>query len=92
MTSIMTWSRNPRVAWQVLGGEGVLVHLASGRTVGLNETGGFIWSKIDEQSIDDIGLSLSSQHDVSVANARSDVAEFVELLAAEGFLIRTGEK
>ena len=87
-----SWSRNPRVAWQVIGGEGVLVDLASGRTLGLNETGGFVWSKIDEQSIDDIGLSLSSQHEVSAATARNDVAEFVELLAAEGFLIRAGEK
>jgi hypothetical protein len=92
VTNGTTWSRNPRVAWQVLGGEGVLVHLASGRTVGLNETGGFIWSKIDDQSIDDIGLTLASQHEVSAANARSDVAEFVELLAAEGFLIPASEK
>ena len=92
MISIMTWSRNPRVAWQVFGHEAVLVHLVSGQSLGLNATGGFIWSQIDEQPIDEIGLSLASQHGISAADARSDVAELVELLAAEGFLIRAGEK
>jgi len=92
VTSTTTWSRNPRVAWQVFGDEAVLVHLVNGQSLGLNTTGGFIWSQIDEQPMDEIGLSLASQHGISAAEARGDVAEFVEMLAAEGFLIRAGEK
>lgn len=92
MTNIVTWSRNPRVAWQVFGGEAVLVDLGSGRTLGLNATAGFIWSKIEEQSIDEIGLALAAQHDISSADAQRDVTEFVELLATEGMLTPAGEK
>ena len=89
---VVSWSRNPRVAWQVFGGEAVLVHLVSGQTLGLNATGGFIWSKIEEQSLDEIGHALAAQHDIPSAEARRDVAEFVELLAAEGLLTPAGEK
>ncbi len=88
----MTWSRNPRVAWQVIGGEGVLIDLGSGQSLGLNDTAGFIWSNIEEQSIDEIGLALAAQHGISSADAQRDVAEFVASLAAEGMLTPAGEK
>lgn len=88
----MSWSRNPRVAWQVFDGEAVLVNLANGQTLGLNATAGYIWSKIDEQSIDEIGHSLAADHGISPADAQRDVAEFVDLLAAEGLLTPAGAK
>lgn len=88
----MTWLRNPRVAWQVFGGEAVLVHLVSGQTLGLNATGGFIWSKIEEQPLDEIGRSLATRHGISEVDAHRDVAEFVKLLASEGLLTPAGEK
>jgi len=87
-----SWSRNPRVAWQVFGNEAVLVNLANGQTLGLNATGGYVWSKIEERTIDEIGLNLATQHGIPTADAKRDVAEFVELLAAEGLLTPAGEK
>jgi Coenzyme PQQ synthesis protein D (PqqD) len=84
----VTYSRNPRVAWQVFGGEAVLVDLATGQALGLNATGGFVWSKIEEQSLDEIGSALAAEHGISADDARRDAAEFAELLAAEGMLLR----
>jgi Coenzyme PQQ synthesis protein D (PqqD) len=84
----VTYSRNPRVAWQVFGGEAVLVNLATGATLGLNATGGFVWSKIEEQSLDEIGRALAAEHGIPDDDARRDVSEFAELLAAEGMLLR----
>ena len=79
MTNGMTWSRNPRVAWQVLGGEGVLVHLASGQTVGLNETGGFLWSQLDgTRTVDQlVDLMREAFDEIPSHQVRADVEGFL---------------
>ena len=81
------YARNGRVAWQVIDGEAVLVDLVSGDTLGLNETGGWIWSQIDERPVDEIGAQLASRFNLPVADAQRDVAEFIDSLASSGLLI-----
>lgn len=82
--------RNDRVAWQIIDREAVLVNLATGDTLGLNETGGWIWSQINERSTAEISLSVASRFEISPEAAERDVQEFVEVLAAKGLVSLKG--
>lgn len=84
------WVRNPRVAWQLIEGEAVLVNLVSGDTLGLNETGGFIWSNLDEMPPARIAAALAAQHGITDEAARADVDEFLSLLLREGLVSTKG--
>lgn len=82
--------RNPRVAWQLIEGEAVLVNLASGDTLGLNATGAFVWAKIDEMPAGEIARSLAEQHGLTLDDAHRDVDEFLSLLLREGLVTMEG--
>ncbi len=86
------YTRSRRVAWQSVEAEAVLVDLGSGATLGLNGTASWIWSRIGEQSADEIAESLASEFDVSPADAHRDVTEFVQQLLAEGLVTREDAK
>lgn len=80
--------RNDRVAWQVIDGEAVLVNLATGETLGLNETGGWIWSQINESSTADMTRAMVSRFQITAEVAQHDVDEFVAMLAEKGLVSR----
>ena len=80
------YTRNARIAWQIIDGEAVLVDLVRGDTLGLNETGGWIWSQLDDHSVDEITTQLSSRFGVAPAEAQRDVAEFIDALASSGLV------
>ncbi|MBR3842407.1 MAG: PqqD family protein [Christensenellaceae bacterium] len=53
----------------------------------LNETGAFIWEKLQEETDEDALVSaLLSEYDVDEASARMHVAAFVKKLEENGFL------
>ena len=78
-----------RLAWQVLAGEAILVNLGSGRAIGLNETGTFIWERIQNQTEAELADALVREFSIDLDSARRDLTEFVGLLKSEGYLLET---
>lgn len=76
---------SPRVAWQVLDGEAVLIDLERGSAVGLNATGSFLWSQLAALDADELARELCRAFDVDPEHARADVAAFMALLQERGF-------
>ena len=76
----------PHVAWQMVGTEAVVMDLASGRTVGFNPTGSFIWSRL--AAGDDHGLveAFAARFHVSNEAATSDVAAFLAYLVEQNLV------
>jgi hypothetical protein len=70
-----------RTAWQMVAGEVIVLDLASGAALGLNELGSFIWSRLETQSQDEIVAGIVREYDVDEPSARTDLAEFLRLLA-----------
>jgi hypothetical protein len=77
---------HPRVAWQVLDGEAILMDLDRGRTLGLNATGSFLWPRLSSSSEEELVGALLAEFDVSPERARSDVQSFLGQLRERGFI------
>ncbi len=82
----MAFRIHPRVAWQVLDGEAVLIDLDGGRTLGLNETGSFLWSRLGRGDETALARDLAESYQVTEEQAREDVRAFLELLRGRGFV------
>jgi hypothetical protein len=77
---------HPRVAWQVLDGEAILIDLDRGRSLGLNETGSFLWPRLAASSEEDLVSALLAEFDVTPEAARRDVNAFLQQLRERGFV------
>lgn len=79
-------SHSQNIVTRKTGNEYVLVPVTSNiadmnRVFTLNETGAFIWEKIDgEKNLKEIIEALIKEYDISEEKAQSDVMEFVENL------------
>lgn len=73
-----------------VGGEMVLLDLASGTYFGLNEVGGRIWQLIDEQSrsVEDICDIIEAEFEVSREQLEGDIAALINDLLERNLLIR----
>jgi hypothetical protein len=79
--------RDPDVVWRVLQDELVIVRPASGEIRVLNAVAALIWRCADgNRSITDLVTQVSDLYAVSEEQARTDVAGFVDVLVAEGWL------
>jgi hypothetical protein len=74
-----------RVAWQMVGEEAVLLDLSTGRALGLNETGSFLWKRLEALPESDLAAALAAEFDVDEPRAREDVARFLAQLGEKGF-------
>jgi hypothetical protein len=77
---------HPRAAWQVLDGEAVLIDLDRGRSLGLNETGSFLWPRLPSSTEEDLVSALLAEFDVTPEKARLDVNAFLLQLRERGFI------
>jgi hypothetical protein len=77
---------HPRVAWQVLDDEAILIDLDRGRTLGLNEAASFLWPRLPSSSEEDLVGALVAEFDVTPQNARRDVHTFLLQLRERGFV------
>jgi hypothetical protein len=77
---------HPRVAWQVIDGQAVLMDLERGRALGLNATGSFLWARLEGRTEEELGGELCQAFPVEPERAREDVAAFVSLLRSRGFV------
>jgi predicted deacylase len=84
------WAIDPRVAWQVVGGQAVLLDLVSGNTVGLTDVGTFLWTRLEGKTDDELTTELVGAYDVDGVTARRDLTNFLSLLKGQGFLAESG--
>ena len=82
----MRWKTTTTVAWQMIGPEAVLVDVDSGTTLGLNETGSFIWKRLGSLDEAEIASELATEYRIPVEDAVQDVCEFLDLLRSRGFV------
>ena len=86
----MRWSLDPRIAWQTVGGEAVVLDVVSGKAIGLNPTGSFIWTRIAEKDESDIAREMAREFGVDLAQAEKDVRAFLQDLEERGIVKRAG--
>jgi len=78
------------VTMRLLGGEAFIMNLETMNTVALNETGTFIWSRIDgSRAVAAIFEDVVAEYDVSLEEAESSTIKLIEQLANENLLIIT---
>jgi Coenzyme PQQ synthesis protein D (PqqD) len=80
----------PRLAWQVIDGEAVVIDLGKGRTVGLNPTGSFVWSLLADHDEEEIAREVARRFEVTPDAARQDVHEFLTAMRDQGLLVEAG--
>jgi hypothetical protein len=78
--------RSPDVAWQSIGDETVVMDLAGRRVLGLNPTGGLVWSLLEELDETSLAGAVAERFSVEPARAREDVREFLASLLARGLV------
>jgi hypothetical protein len=72
---------HPRVAWQSVGDQVVVVDLRTGRALGLNETGSFLWTRLETHSAEQMAEALAAEFDVTAEDALENVNAFLRTLA-----------
>lgn len=77
---------DPATAWQIVGGEAIVLNVESGRAVGLNEVATFIWPQLEKLDTDQLAEAIVREFNVDLATARADLATFVDRLVKEGLL------
>jgi hypothetical protein len=78
---------NPRVAWQMVAGEAVLIDLDRGQVLGLNDSGSFLWNRLTERSEAELTTDLAAAFDVDTTRAQTDVRIFVADLRIRGYVL-----
>ena len=58
-----------------------------GRVLGLNPTGGVVWSLLEELDEDGLVAAVVERFAIGEARARDDVREFLSLLRERGLLV-----
>ncbi|MCX6348045.1 MAG: PqqD family protein, partial [Candidatus Aureabacteria bacterium] len=80
------YRRNPDVVFRLIAGETILVPAsketqAVGRLFTLNETGAFVWGKIDgRRSVEEIARLLAQEYGAEDKTARRDVVALLKKL------------
>jgi hypothetical protein len=77
---------SPRVAWQVVGDEVIVLDVASGRAVGLNPVATFIWRNLEKLSPEELAPAIAREFDVDETTAQTDLENFVARFVREDYL------
>lgn len=78
---------DPRVAWQVVDGEAVVLDLESGKAVGLNPTGTLVWRYLETEPPEAIARRVAEAFDVEGSAALADVCDFIDLLRRRNLVV-----
>ena len=79
---------SPHVAWQVVEGEAIVVDLASGKTVGLNTAGTFLWTHIDGgHDAAALAIALAGEFSLSREEAESDTDVFLSEMTTRTLIV-----
>lgn len=78
----------PNVAWQVVDGEAIVVDLQSGKTIGLNAAGTFLWSRLDGSSdAEALAAAMAAEFDVLPDEAEADTTAFLMEMTRRGLIV-----
>lgn len=83
----MPYRHAPRLAWQLIDGEAVVVDLVHARTIGLNPAASVVWSLLPERDEAAIAAEMTRRFEVSLEAATSDVREFLRSLRDQGLVV-----
>ena len=76
-----------RLAWQVIGGEGVVLDLAAQQAFGLNRSAAFLWERLPGHDEAELAAMLAERYGLPLAAARQDVAAFLADLRRRRLLV-----
>jgi hypothetical protein len=83
----MPWRIDPRLAWQLVDGEGIVIDLPNGKVIGFNPVGSLVWSLLESHPEDAIAGEVARRFAIDDLDAvRADVRSFVSDLVARGFV------
>ncbi len=88
----ITLADHPRQAdqttFEIVDDQAVIINLNAGTYVSLNETGSFLWQRLDgETTLADIAAALAEAYDVSTDVTRPDVLALARDLLQEGLIV-----
>lgn len=76
----MKWKISGNCAWQVIDDEAVIINLDTGKSVGLNPTGSFIWERLNSEDDAMIAHDLAASTGVPLEQVQKDVDDFIREL------------
>ena len=82
----MGFTIHPRIAWQMLDQEAVLIDLEQGNALGLNATGSLLWPLLPRCGPAELAEALVAEFEVNRDLADRDVAAFLTLLRERGLI------
>ena len=89
----MLYRKNPDVVYRVIAGEAILIPITrqtqgAGRMLTLNETGAFIWERLDgERRLEEILEEIRTEFEVEEETARRDLLELISSLEEVGAVL-----
>ena len=73
----MPFRIDPRVAWQTVDGEGVVMDLVNGEVLGFNPVGSYVWSLLADHDEAEVVSAVCARYTVGEEEARTDVRAFL---------------
>ena len=78
----------PYTTSETVDDQAVIINLNEGIYISLNETGSFLWQRLDgERTLADIAQELADAYDVPLSVTRSDVLALAQELLKESFIV-----
>jgi hypothetical protein len=77
---------SPRVAWQAVADEVIVVDVSTRRVLGLNATGSLVWQLVASGVQEDLAGAVAERFGVPRADAEEDVSQFLGALRGRGLL------
>jgi hypothetical protein len=74
------------LAWQVVGPLTIVIDLGRGRSLGLNETAGLVWTLVGERDEAEIAAELERRYGIEPERARRDVQAILAALRERGLV------
>ena len=79
--------RRDDLAWRRVGGEAVLLDLRSNVYLSINETGTFLWDRMQDGATQaELAAALAERYELAQETADADVSEFIAVLRQRQFL------
>ena len=82
------WTKDPALAWREIDGKTVIISPSDSVMHELNETGSFLWKRLDgKHSVAELAALLTEEYDVGPQVALADTEALLDQLAAQKLLI-----
>lgn len=82
----MRFKPAPDLAWQDVGPETVIIDLGRGRSLGLNQAAGLVWTLLADRDEEAIAAEVARRYGIDAERARQDVAALLAQLRERGLV------